>query len=169
MREDYGVAATSPSREWERPMRWAFVVVAVVTLVMGVAANAGAMRPGSDVTIVTEIDFGSPPPFGGTFEVTEGAGLLGCSEGTFVDLQSSYKPDDPTAIFKELTCSDAEGAFTVVFRPTPAPGPGNAFGHWTVTDASGVFSGLHGQGEFFVVVEFPLGVETFSGHARLHP
>lgn len=148
----------------------ALATTAALAMVLAISTNATAARPGVEVEIVTELDFSSPP-FVGTFEVTQGADVLGCSAGTFVDVQASYEAADPTAILKTLTCTEAAGSFTVLFRPTQAPDrPGDAWGHWTVVrQSTGVFAGLHGRGEFSVEVDPPVGVELFSGRVEVHP
>jgi len=87
------------------------------------------------VTIVQSLDV-SQEPIEGTFEVTEGADVLGCSEGTFVD--------DPgvTAIGRIMTCSDpGAGTFTYTFDPGGSD-------TWEVIDATGDFSGLTGGGDW---------------------
>jgi hypothetical protein len=53
----------------------------------------------------TEIDF-SLEPYSGTFEVTEGAEILGCVSGSFVDTMSA------SGDFKELTCESGERSGT---------------------------------------------------------
>ncbi len=118
---------------------------------------------------MTQIDF-STFPFHGTFSVVDGAALLGCSGGTFVDHPFALAP---SAIQKDLTCTagDASGSsFTVIFRPTPAPGPGFANGHWEVFTGTGAFANLHGGGDFSVVPTTPpMGMETLTGVIQFVP
>ena len=114
------------------------------------------------VTIETEIDF-STEPFHGTFQVTEGAEVLGCSSGTFVDTPGD---DD---IQKDFTCEKGskEGNFIAVFVPNPeTPGPGDENGPWSISVGTEDFAGLIGEGDFSVVYapdDAPRGVETLTG------
>ncbi len=143
------------------------VLVTVVLLLLAFASMAGATQPSGPITIETVIDFSSMP-FGGSFEVTEGAALLGCSQGTFVDTPSG---PGPGAIQKIFTCEiGGDGTFTFHFVTTPAPGPGDLNGHWTTWKATGEFVGLRGQGDFYVVVpRLPFGEETLTGTIHFDP
>ncbi len=114
---------------------------------------------GGAVTIATEIDFSSEP-FNGTFEVTEGSDVLGCSQGTFVDTPTAQGID------KLLTCESGErsGTFTANFTLQDIPGPGDENGRWRIAGATGDFTGLSGGGDFSVVEETPdSGTETLTG------
>ena len=137
------------------------LLVIVVLLLLAFVSVARATQPSGPVTIETVIDF-STVPFSGTFEVTEGTALLGCSEGTFVDIPHSFGPG---AIQKIFTCdSGGNGTFAFTFVATRSPGPGDLNGRWTAWKATGDFVGLRGQGDFFVVFPGPpLGEETLSG------
>ena len=141
--------------------RKSMLLVVVLLLLLAFASVATATQPTGPVTIETVIDF-SNIPFRGTFEVTEGAALLGCWEGTFVDMPHSFGPG---AIQKIFTCeSGGEGTFTFTFVVTRSPGPGDGNGHWTAWKATGDFVGLRGEGDFSVVLPGPpLGEETLSG------
>src|SRR3954451_19480296 len=88
----------------------------ILVLSLSVGACATGPTQGS-VAIITQIDFSGEAPHG-TFEVTEGADVLGCSSGTFVD--------SPTAngIHKEFTCESGtkkSGTFTAEFFPPSGP------------------------------------------------
>ena len=136
--------------------------VGYLAAILLVAAACGDDTPkAGPVTIETEIDF-SAEPFQGTFEVTEGADILGCSSGTFSD---TPRADD---IRKDLTCETGsnEGTFTAVFIPDPdTPGPGDENGPWSILESTGAFTGLQGGGDFSVVYadDAPTGVETLTG------
>jgi hypothetical protein len=128
-------------------------------------------QPVGPVTINTVIDF-SEFPFSGTFTVSEGSTLLGCSGGTFVDIPAGGFSRG--AIRKTFTCTtgpNAGSTFTVQFRPTPAPGPGQANGHWQVLTGTGGFANLRGQGDFSVVFSetTPEGFETLTGSIHFDP
>jgi hypothetical protein len=118
------------------------------------------------VTIVTQIDF-STFPFHGTFSVVDGASLLGCSGGTFVDHPIALASHGASAKEKDLTCAAGEASgssFIVIFQVTPAPGPGLGNGHWEVFTGTGAFANLHGGGDFSVVPTSPTtGMETLTG------
>lgn len=156
-------------------------------LVFGIlvtACNAGPLGPGASptdqplfatkpvgpVTINTMIDF-TVFPFSGTFTVSEGAELLGCSAGTFRDVPAGGF--SAGAIRKTFTCTagaNSGSTFTVSFRPTPAPGPGDANGHWQVVAGTGGFANLRGQGDFSVVFTTPTtGAETLTGTIHFDP
>jgi hypothetical protein len=114
------------------------------------------------VTIVTQADF-SGQTVVGTFEVTEGSEVLGCSSGTFVDT-----PGDD-GIHKDFTCEigSKDGNFIAVFVPDPeTPGPGDENGPWSISVSTQDFVGLIGEGDFSVVFapdDAPRGVETLTG------
>lgn len=135
-------------------------------LLLGTASTAAATSPFGPVTIVTNIDF-STFPFHGTFQVGDGASLLGCTRGTFVDHPASFPVFSAAAKFKDLTCTAGQASgssFTVVFQPTPAPGPGLGNGHWEVFTGTGAFANLQGGGDFSVVPTGPsTGMETLTG------
>jgi hypothetical protein len=153
--------------------------------VLATSCNTGPLAPGSGaedqplfstkpvgpVTINTVIDF-SEFPFSGTFTVSEGSELLGCSAGTFEDVPAGGF--SAGAIRKTFTCTagpSAGSTFTVSFRPTPAPGPGQANGHWQVVSGTGDFANLRGQGDFSVVFSEtdPEGFETLTGSIHFEP
>jgi|GEM_PF-3881706 len=141
-------------------------------LLIGSAPTAAATSPFGPVTIVTSIDF-STFPFHGTFQVVDGASLLGCTGGTFVDHPTSFPVPSGSAIQKDLTCTNGSAAgssFTVIFRPTPAPGPGLANGQWQVFMGTGTFANLQGGGDFSVVPTGPTtGMETLTGTIQFVP
>lgn len=130
-----------------------------------------ASRPVGPVTINTVIDF-SEFPFEGTFTVTQGSQLLGCSAGTFVDIPAGGF--SAGAIRKTFTCTtgaNAGSSFTVQFRPAPVPGSGDANGHWQVLSGTGGFENLRGSGDFSVTFSptEPTGFETLTGAIHFHP
>jgi hypothetical protein len=129
-----------------------------------------ASKPVGPVTINTVIDF-TVFPFGGTFTVTEGSELLGCSAGTFVDIPAGGFSRG--AIRKHFTCTtgvNAGSSFTVNFRPT-RPAEGGATGQWQVLNGTGAFANLRGQGDFSVVFSptEPVGFETLTGAIHFDP
>ncbi len=130
------------------------LVLAVATSGLVAACATGATQ--SSATIITQIDF-TTEPFNGTFEVTEGADVLGCSSGTFVDT-----PTD-RGIHKEFTCESGArlGTFTAEFFPPGGP--------WKIVNAIDGFSGLSGWGAFALTPPpsgGTTGVETFIGEIQ---
>ena len=128
-----------------------------------VAEAAEDKSTAGPVTIVTQADF-SDRPVVGTFEVTMGADILGCSKGTFVD--DFVASDD---IKKVMTCDSGsnEGVLTLVFALNgPDAGPGDENGPWSVVEGSGDFVGLQGSGDWSMVEATDgsnQGVETLAG------
>jgi hypothetical protein len=126
-----------------RMLMWLILAVAVSTL----AAACATSPTQASVSISTQIDFSGEVPHG-TFEVTEGADVLGCSSGTFVD--------NPTAngLHKEFTCDSGTktGTFTAEFSPPSGP--------WKIVDATDDFSGLSGEGDFSMAPTSETGAET---------
>jgi hypothetical protein len=114
-----------------RLLIWLVLVVAVGTLVAACATGPTQ----SSVAITTQIDFSGEAP-NGTFEVNEGADVLGCSSGTFADSQTE------SGLHKEFTCESGTktGTFTAEFSPPSGP--------WKIVDATDEFSGLSGEGDF---------------------
>ncbi|MCZ6739211.1 MAG: hypothetical protein O7C01_05480 [Actinobacteria bacterium] len=146
-----------------RYRQWFGYLAAILLL----AAACGDDTPAAGlVTIETEIDFSSEP-YGGTFEVTEGADILGCSGGTFVD---SPQTND---IKKLLTCTSGSnaGTFTIVFAPGEYDsGPGDDNGPWSILEGTDDFTSLEGGGAFWVIYDpndLPKGVETMTGEIEL--
>ena len=125
------------------------ILVAAALVMSACAATAGTEGP---VTIETEADF-STRPVVGTFDVTEGADLLGCSSGTFVD---EFVAED--SVLKIMTCTsgDNAGTLTTDFDPD---------GPWSIVEPTGDFVGLTGSGDFSNVDE----VETFTGDIAYTP
>ena len=143
------------------------LLLMVVVFLLALVPAAGATQPSGPVTIETELSFASFP-FGGTFEVTKGAALLGCSEGTFVDIP---RGPGPGAIHKIFTCqTEGVGTFTFGFATVPLPGPGDLNGHWTAWKGTGDFVGVRGQGDFSVVfADPPNAEETLTGTIHFDP
>ena len=147
------------------------VRVAIVLVLLLFAVPAWADQPSGPVTMSTLISFESFP-FHGTFTVPEGANILGCSAGDFVDHPSGFDPPAKGDIAKIFTCTDGgTGTFTANFQPNPPkPGPGDANGHWNITEATGDFTGLRGQGDFSVTnTGSDSGVETLTGVVHYEP
>lgn len=103
----------------------------------------------------------------GPFEVSEGADVLGCTSGSFVDTEVS------TGIRRVMTCESGErtGTITVHFVPGDDPGPGDANGPWSVENGTEGFVGLQGEGDFSVTFheETRSGTETLGGEIRYGP
>lgn len=152
-------------------MRRVAISISGGLLVVGLMSTAAATPPEGPVTIVTDIDF-SEEPFSGPFEVTEGAEILGCSSGGFVDHPGGVVPGARGVITKNFTCGDGgTGTFTANFQPfTPADPSCDGSGHWNITDATGDFTGLRGEGDFCVVLTGPeSGEETLTGSIHFDP
>ena len=130
----------------------------VVVMMLLVGACGGDTPTAGPVTIETKADV-SAGTLQGTFEVTVGADVLGCSSGTFVDIGGA------TGIDKVMTCESGSnaGTFTIVFHPV---GPDFQNGPWSVLESSDDFAGLQGEGDYSVVDD-PDGIhaalETLTG------
>jgi hypothetical protein len=142
------------------------LILAAFTAAIAVTAvPAAAAPPSGSVTIVTKIDF-TEPPFHGTFKVTEGRDILGCSGGTFVDSDNGFGGID-----KAFTCSrGGSGTFTANAHPCAFgfdEATSSCSGIWAIkgSESTGDFAGLYGRGDFFVVIDFDrlTGVETLTG------
>jgi retinol-binding protein 3 len=126
-----------------RMLMWLVLAFVVSTLV---AACATGPTQGS-VAITTQIDFSGETPHG-SFDVTEGADVLGCSGGTFVDNQTA------DSLHKEFTCESGtkSGTFTAEFSPPSGP--------WKIVDSTDDFSGLSGEGDFSLAPASETSAET---------
>ncbi len=149
------------------------VLVGALALAIVLLPSAAASQPQGPVTIVTAIDFSSLP-FHGTFVVTVGSSILGCSAGHFFDTTGVV----PGELRKVFSCDSGSGTgdtFTFLFdlHAFFATG-GHASGHWMVLRGTGFFATLRGQGDFSVVFCFgpnscpgflppPSGIETLTG------
>ena len=125
------------------------IMVPVIFCLLVSGCSLAGAPPKGTVTIKTKIDFNDWPR-AGIFEVTEGADILGCSAGSFVDT-----PVEPK-VQKLLTCESGpkSGTFTVEFTAEEDnPGPGDENGLWNTFAATDDFSGLSGGGDFSVVVD----------------
>jgi hypothetical protein len=140
------------------------IVLTLVVSVLLAACAAGSAQTDSMkslVTITTQIDF-TEEPFNGSFEVTEGADVLGCSSGTFVDTP----PNPPTdrGVHKEFTCESGAGTGTFTAEFFPPGGP------WKIVDAANDFSELSGWGAMSLMPDETdpenAGVETFIGEIQ---
>lgn len=114
------------------------------------------------VTIANELDF-EFRPVTGTFEVMEGADILGCSGGTFVD---AGRPTD--GVQRTYTCDSGsnEGSFTADFNFVAVPNEVSDNGTWTVLEGSDDFVGLQGDGDWSIVYDTDdpnVGVGSWTG------
>jgi hypothetical protein len=121
-------------------------------LLLAVACGGDTPTAGP-VTIETDIDR-SASPIQGTFEVTVGADVLGCSSGTLVQMQSETfgKRDNV------MTCESGPnaGTFTIVYSPDNF--------NWNVLESSDDFAGLQGEGGLtWVLPSANTLAETFTG------
>ncbi len=145
---------TSESKQSGR-RRNLLAVVAALAVVVVAGAVIATVNTGEDttaagaatgpVTIVVNVDF-SGRPVVGTFEVTEGADILGCSTGTFEDTFDEATRD----VSKLMTCSGPDtGTFTILFDPDGYDtGAGEHAGPWSILDGSADFAGLQGEGDY---------------------
>jgi hypothetical protein len=137
-------------------------LVLVIVMVLIVAACSSDEPAAGPVTIENEVDF-SFRPVAGTFEVTEGADVLGCSSGTFVDAGS---PNE--GIQRAYTCDSGsnEGSFTASFNFAANEFEESDNGTWTVVEGSDDFVDLQGSGDWSIVYEATgpdVGVGTWTG------
>ena len=141
------------------------VIVLLAVFVVAATGCSDDAATAGPVTIETEIRF-AEEGIAGTFVVTEGTDVLGCMSGSFADVDF-VEVGDLVDVTKVLTCEsgEREGSFSVVFTPDEnAPGPGEQNGPWTVTEATGDFTGLQGGGDFsFVATSDTEGNETLTG------
>jgi hypothetical protein len=142
-----------------RYLRFGFLAL---VLLLAAACSDDTPKEGP-VTFVNQVDF-SFRPVAGTFEVTEGADVLGCSSGAFVDAGS---PD--TGIERVYTCDSGsnEGSFTSTFNfDAREPETISDNGTWSIVEGSDDFAGLQGSGDWSIVYEQTgpdLGVGTWTG------
>jgi hypothetical protein len=143
-----------------RYAQYGFLAVAVLLLAAACSDDTPTEGP---VTIVSQIDFDGRPVVG-TFEVTQGADVLGCSTGTIED--EFFTNDN---IHRLFTCESGsnEGTFTATFAITSEPHPESFVdnGTWSSLAGSDDFVGLQGSGEWSVVYspDGPEGVDTWTG------
>ena len=160
-------------------MKRSILVLAVLFLLAaGLASTVGAAEPKGPVTIKTVVDFSVLPPVG-QFVVTEGAALLGCSEGTFVDSWPYRSQWSSSIVRKDFFCKrepdDFGSDFVVKLNVTPTiPGDGDLNGHWVFWKGRGDFAGLRGRGEVSVWFFFGNGrvvklEEEFTGVVHYDP
>lgn len=157
-------------------MKRSILVLAIVTLLAaGLVSTAGATQPEGPVTFTTVLDF-SVFPFRGEYEVIQGADILGCQGGTFVDHWPGLGPDNSSIVRKEFYCerdpADEGPDFVVKLNPNPTiPGEGDLNGHWVIWKGMRDFEGLCGQGEVSAWFDFENEkmYETFTGAVHRHP
>ena len=133
----------------------------VIVMMLFVAACGSDAPTSGPVTIETEPDF-STRPVVGTFELTEGADILGCSNGTFEDTFD----EDTEDVTKLMTCSEPNtGTFTILFDPDGYDtGAGEHNGPWRILDGSADFADLQGEGDYLHSHDLPeTSVETYTG------
>jgi hypothetical protein len=128
-----------------RYLRYGFL--AVVVLLLAAACSDDTPKEGP-VAIANADDF-STRPVVGTFEVTEGADVLGCSSGTFVD---EFVSEDNIQRVYACESGSNEGSFTTTFTiDSDGSDPSGDNGTWSVVEGSGDFFGLQGGGDWFVI------------------
>jgi hypothetical protein len=119
-----------------------------------VAACSSDERASGPITIETSI--ATSQPFGGPFEVTEGADTLGCSNGTWEDARNDEPEPELHSYSKLMTCSEGDtGTFTINYVPGAYDTgiPGSSDGPWHIEDATADFAGLEGEGDYGTVGE----------------
>ena len=128
----------------------------LVVLMMLFISACGSDAPTSGpITIELEPDF-TTRPVAGPFTVTEGADILGCSSGTFVDTIDEVAVE----VTQLMTCSGPNtGTFTIVFDPADSGAElGDPPTPWRILDGFDDFAGLQGEGGFWHT--HPDGEET---------
>ncbi len=130
------------------------LLILVVLMMLLVGACGGDTPTAGPVTIETKADV-SAGTLQGTFEVTVGADVLGCSSGTFVDT-----PGIPEKTNKVMTCESGSNTGTFTIRFDPPDGR-----DWRVLESSDDFAGLQGEGDFSWVLHQigQSGEETLAG------
>jgi hypothetical protein len=142
-------------------------LILAIVMVLLIAACSSDEPAAGPVTIETEVDFSTRPVIG-TFEVTEGADTLGCSNGASEDTFDDVTED----VTKVMTCSEGDtGTFTILVDPDGYDtGPGNQNGPWRILSGSADFAGLQGEGDFSSSSNgTPIGTETFTGNIEYTP
>lgn len=114
------------------------------------------------VTIANQVDFNFRPVTG-TFEVTEGADILGCSSGSFADAGT---PTD--GIQRVYTCDSGpnDGSFTASFNFLAEELTVSDSGTWSISEGSDDFVGLQGGGDWSIVYatdDSDIGVGEWTG------
>ena len=143
-------------------MKRSILVLAVLFLLAAsLASTVGAAQPEGPVTITSAIDFTALPRVG-RFEVTEGAELLGCSEGTYVGSWPGRGRRNSSIVRQDFFCErepDEDGPdFVVKNNPNPTiSGDEDLYGHWVFWKGTGDFAGLRGRGEVSVWWTFENG------------
>ena len=135
----------------------------LLTVLVFVAAACSDDQPAAGpVTIETQIPMTEEGAPIGTFEVTEGAEVLGCVSGSFADEVSQV--GDLVEVTKVMTCEsgEREGTFNVAFTPEPGPGI-TQISTWTVAQPTGGFTGLQGAGDMVMEPTETGATETFTG------
>lgn len=84
----------------------------------------------------------------GSFDVAEGADVIGCVGGSYTEQGLA------TTVERVFSCESGErtGTFTVHFEPEPGDEPGTFASEWTVEGSTGDFVGLQGDGDFLAIV-----------------
>ena len=139
-------------------MRWRTAVAIVIVLL--VAACGDDTPTAGTVTIETEGDLIADDP-AGSFEVTEGAEILGCSSGSWVttDVTRLFPGVEVTRLF---TCESGSktGTFTLSFVPE------SAGALWTMVEGTEDFEGLQGGGDMSLSTTTS---ETITGDIEFLP
>ena len=131
----------------------------VIVMMLVVAACADDTPTAGPVAFKATINL-SESPVVGTFSVTTGADVLGCSSGTVVQVNNSE-----TFGNNVMTCDSGSnaGTFTIYHG-------GEDVRVWDVLESSDDFVGLHGEGSWdFVLTSSSTVVETFTGDIDYTP
>ena len=143
------------------------VVVALVGAACGDDDDADSAPTSGPVTIESEVDFTGDMPIG-SFEVTEGADVLGCAAGTFTD--PGRTDEGVTNILICESCSRG-GSFSILFDlQENAAVPGEFAAPWSITASTQDFVGLQGEGDMsFTFESETTGISTFTGTIEFGP
>jgi len=135
------------------------VIVGAVALLATVESNDAVAPAAGPITFKARINLSESPVLG-TFEVTTGADVLGCSSGTVVQVSNGE-----TFGNNVMTCESGPntGSFTIYHG-------GDGVYVWDVLEGSDDFTDLQGEGSWdFVLTGTGSVVETFTGDIEYGP
>jgi hypothetical protein len=159
-------------------MKRILIAVVAATLLVAIAAPAGAASPPADVTIEVESSvLGDPGPFTASGPAVDD-GLV-CGEGIVVDYSAKVTGFSPTGFnfqgVKQFTCDDESGQFFVNLHARIDFRKGTTF-QWNVLRGTGLFyENLHGAGDGFGIQGVPCGdpnlcvLDIYSGGFHVDP
>lgn len=141
-------------------MKRVFMILAIGALALSIAPAVAAREP-ADLSIAVHaalIGNLRASTTVGTFTISGAIAASGVESGygRFVG-EGHLKTGDPNSLHSELDLTSPDGSITITLRGLVGQLPAavaSGAGTWLISEATGSYAGLHGQGSFTMTADF---------------